>query len=72
MGRKKLGMMKYSNITQILLTYASMNLPLDHDRETMQKILELTEEDIRLAAERWLGSGITYTSVAGGLNTIPD
>ncbi len=72
MGRKKLGMMKYSNITQILLTYASMNLPLDHDRETMQKILKLTDEDIRLAAERWLGSGITYVSIAGGLNKIPD
>ncbi|NOQ22028.1 MAG: hypothetical protein GQ565_05175 [Candidatus Aegiribacteria sp.] len=70
-GRQELGMMKYSNITQILLTYASMKLPLDHDRRTMQKISELTEEDIRLAAERWLGSGITYISIAGGLNTIP-
>ncbi len=71
MGRQELGMMKYSNITQILLTYASMNLPLDHDRYTMLKISELTEEDIRLAAENWLGSGITYVSIAGGLNTIP-
>ena len=71
LGRKILGMMKYSNLTRILLTYSSMNLPLDHDRDTMQKILDLTEEDIRLASERWLGSGITYISIAGGLDTIP-
>ena len=72
LGRKILGMMKYSNITQILLTYASMKLPLDHDRETMQKVLKLTEEDIRLASERWLGSGVTYVTVAGGLSAIPE
>ena len=70
LGRKILGMMKYSNLTQLLLTYSSMKLPLDYDRDTMQKILELTEEDIRLASERWLGSGITYVSVAGGLSTV--
>jgi len=64
--------MKYSNLTRILLSYASINLPLDNDRYTMKKILELTEEDIRLASERWLGSGITYISIAGGLSTIPD
>ena len=72
LGRKILGMMKYSNLTRILLTYSSMNLPLDHDRDTMQKILDLTEEDIRLASERWLGSGITYVSVAGGLSSITE
>ena len=72
MGRKKLGMMKYSNIAQILLTYASMKLPLNHDRSTTEKILKLTEEDIRLAAERWLGSGITYISIAGGLSSITE
>ncbi|MCD4702054.1 MAG: insulinase family protein [Candidatus Aegiribacteria sp.] len=70
-GRQELGLMKYSNITQILLTYASMKLPLDHDRYSLLKISELTEKDIRQSAKRWLGSGITYISVAGGLNTIP-
>ncbi len=70
-GGQELGMMKYSNITQILLSYASMKLPLDHDRYSLLKISELTEEEIRLAAERWLGSGITYVSIAGGLDTIP-
>ncbi len=70
-GRQELGMIKYSNITHILLTYAAMKLPLDHDSCTMQLISKLTEEDIRMAAERWLGSGITYVSVAGGLDTIP-
>lgn len=70
-GRRELGTMKYSTITHILLTYAAMDLPLDHDRYTMQKVSELTDEDIRLAAEKWLGSEITYTSVAGGLDAIP-
>ena len=70
-GRRELGTMKYSTITHILLTYAAMDLPLDHDRYTMQKVSELTDEDIRLAAEKWLGSGIIYTSVAVGLDSIP-
>ncbi len=70
LGRKILGMMKYSNLTRVLLSYASINLPLDNDRYTMKKILELTEEDIRLAADKWLGGGITYISIAGGLDTI--
>lgn len=70
-GRQELGMMKYSAITRILLSYSSMKLPLDHDRFTLRKVSELTVEDIRLAAERWLGSGITYASVAGGLEAIP-
>lgn len=69
-GRQELGMMKYSAITRILLSYASMKLPLDHDRYTMRKVSELTEEDIRLAAKRWLGSGISYVSIAGGLDEI--
>jgi len=67
-GRQELSMMKYSTISHILLSYASVNLPLDHDRFTMRKISELTEEDVRLAAERWLGSGTSYTSLAGGLD----
>lgn len=71
LGRKILRMMKYSNLTRILLAYASMKLPLDYDRNTMLHLLELTEEDIRLAAERWLGDGVTYVSVAGGLDSIP-
>jgi len=70
LGRKILGMMKYSNLTRILLSYASIKLPLDNDRYSMEKILELTEEDIRLASGRWLGSGITYISIAGGLDAI--
>jgi len=71
-GRQELGMMKYSNITRILLSYASLNLPLDHDRISMRKISELTEEDIRSAAKKWLGSGITYVSIAGGVDAIPE
>jgi len=71
-GRRELGTMKYSSIARILLSYAAANLPLDHDRYAMRKIAQLTEEDIRQAAERWLGSGIRYIAVAGGLNGLSE
>ena len=67
-GRQELGMMKYSAIARILLNYASMNLPLDHDRNSLRIIAELTEIDLQKAAERWFGRGITYLSVAGAVN----
>jgi zinc protease len=66
-GRQELSMIKYSTIAHILLSYASVGIPLDHDRLAMRKVSELTEEDVRQAAERWLKSGVTYTSLAGGL-----
>ncbi len=67
-GHQELGMMKYSAISRVLLNYASMNLPLDHDRNSLRIIAELTEIDLQKAAERWLGRGITYLSVAGAVN----
>ena len=67
-GRQELGMMKYSAIARILLTYASLKLPLDHDRNSLRIIAELTEIDLQKAAERWFGRGITYLSVAGAVN----
>jgi zinc protease len=67
-GRQELGMMKYSAIARILLNYASLNLPLDHDRNSLRIIAELTEIDLQKAAERWFGRGITYLSVAGAVN----
>ncbi|MCD4846722.1 MAG: insulinase family protein [Candidatus Aegiribacteria sp.] len=67
-GQQELGMMKYSAIARILLNYASMNLPLDHDRNSLRMIAKLTEIDLQRAAERWFGRGITYLSIAGALN----
>lgn len=67
-GRQELGMMKYSVIARTLLDYASLNLPLDHDRNSLRIIAELTEIDLQKAAERWFGKGITYLSVAGAVN----
>jgi zinc protease len=66
-GLQELGMMKYSSIARILLTYASLDLPLDHDRITMRRVCELTEGDLLKTASRWLGSGIEYVSYAGGI-----
>ena len=67
-GGQELGITKYSAISRILLNYASLNLPLDHDRNSLRIIAELTEIDLQNAAERWLSKGITYLSAAGALN----
>ncbi len=67
-GQQELGMMKYSAIARILLNYASLNLPLDYDRNSLRIIAELTEIDLQRAAERWFGRGIRYLSVAGAVN----
>ncbi|MBN2586647.1 MAG: insulinase family protein [Candidatus Fermentibacteraceae bacterium] len=66
-GLQELSMMKYSSIARILLTYASLDLPLDHDRITMRRVCDITRDDILQAAGRWLGTGISYVSYAGGI-----
>ncbi len=68
-GLQELSMMKYSSIARILLTYASLGLPLDHDLITMRRICDLTEDSILQAAGRWLGAGISYVCYAGGIET---
>lgn len=66
-GLQELSMMKYSSIARILLTYASLGLPLDHDRSTMRRVCALTGDDILSAAGRWLGRGTRYVAYAGGM-----
>lgn len=66
-GMQELSMMKYSSMARMLLTYASTGLPLDHDRKVMARVCGLTREDIQRAAVEWLGRGITYTTLAGGV-----
>lgn len=66
-GMQELSMMKYSSMARMLLTYASTGLPLDHDRQVMTRVCGLTGEDILIAAREWLGRGITYTTMAGGV-----
>ncbi len=69
LGKLQLATTRYSSIARALLTLASMKLPLDFDLLTTGHLLELTPEDLRSAAEKWLGSSIRYTSVAGA---VPD
>ncbi|MFO8182734.1 MAG: pitrilysin family protein [Candidatus Aegiribacteria sp.] len=66
-GMQELSMMKYSSMARMLLTYASTGLPLDHDRTVMTRVCALAREDIQRAAVEWLGRGITYTTIAGGV-----
>lgn len=67
MGLQELGMMKYPSIARILLTYASLGFPLDHDRSTMASICALDEERIQEAAAKWFGRRVTWLSYAGGM-----
>lgn len=66
-GMQELSMMKYSSMARMLLTYAATGLPLDNDRTIMTRVCGLTREDILSAAGEWLGRGITYTTIAGGV-----
>ena len=66
-GRQEFSMMKYDSIAQILLSYASLGLPLDHDRFTLREIAGLSRDHLREAAEKWLGGEIKYISIAGGI-----
>jgi len=67
MGQQELAMMNYGYIARTLLTSASLGLPLDHDRRMLEKVSALTAKDLLEAARRWLGSGIEWVSIAGGI-----
>jgi len=68
LGKLQLATTRYSSIARLLLTLASMKLPLNYDILTTGHLLELTPEDLRVAAEKWLGSSIRYTAVAGAIS----
>lgn len=67
MGQQELAMMHYGSIARTLLTSASLGLPLDHDRRMLEKVSGLTTKDLLEAARTWLGSGIEWVSIAGGI-----
>lgn len=69
LGNLQMTSTRYSSIARALMTFASMELPLDFDSLSTSRLLSLTQDDIRDVARKWLGDGIRYTSVAG---SVPD
>jgi zinc protease len=63
-----LSFMSYSDQSAELREFYMQGQPPDWDRVSVVETLELTAEDIREVAERYLGAGRWFVSVAGGLD----
>jgi zinc protease len=59
---------QYGSVAGTLLTYAALDLPLDYDRISLKRLVSLTGEDLLEAADRWLGSGTSFTASAGAVS----
>ncbi len=66
-GRHAMTGMSYRSLCRALLVQAALDLPEDHDRRTLAGLLEVTPEEMLEAARRWMGDGVRYLSMAGGV-----